>query len=467
MSKLKTNPTIVIAGAGITGSVAALHLANHGILIKIIEQNWTAPERIVGELLQPGGYQALEAMGLSSFLENIDAPPIHGYVLQSNQESVTLNYESTKANSVCYGLGFKNEIFLSRLRTALQSHPFIECIEGRATQLSATQSGAVNGVYYSDKKNTSHYLPSDLCIAADGIFSELRNILSRTQKTISSFFIGFLLEETQLPSPNYGHVFTGGHAPVLAYPVGLNQVRILADYPFTTPPKRGEKLHQYLVDLVGKQLPENMMSSFNQALKKNKIKFMPNHKLHAQPLKKPGVVLLGDALNMRHPLTGGGMTVAFSDIYHLGKHIIPIFKSENNSSFKKTISKAIEKFYAARYQYVSGINILADALYNVFKHPNLKNACITYLSKGAHYSQEPLSLLSGLSQDTSLLMHHFFGVAWLGASSQWSKANDSRKIKNVYSTLKDAVQIVSPLYAGENPKSSFGTVLQITDKVLP
>lgn len=27
-----------------------------------------------------------------------------------------------------------------------------------------------------------------------------------------------------------------------------------------------------------------------------------------------GVLLLGDAYNMRHPLTGGGMTVVFNDI---------------------------------------------------------------------------------------------------------------------------------------------------------
>lgn len=28
----------------------------------------------------------------------------------------------------------------------------------------------------------------------------------------------------------------------------------------------------------------------------------------------PGVLLLGDAYNMRHPLTGGGMSVALNDV---------------------------------------------------------------------------------------------------------------------------------------------------------
>jgi 2-polyprenyl-6-methoxyphenol hydroxylase-like FAD-dependent oxidoreductase len=36
--------------------------------------------------------------------------------------------------------------------------------------------------------------------------------------------------------------------------------------------------------------------------------------ISASPSRTPGAVLLGDAFNMRHPLTGGGMTVAFSDV---------------------------------------------------------------------------------------------------------------------------------------------------------
>ena len=48
-----------------------------------------------------------------------------------------------------------------------------------------------------------------------------------------------------------------------------------------------------------------------------------------------GVVLVGDSLNMRHPLTGGGMSVALSDVCMLGGKIIAAKQStKNKTKFK-------------------------------------------------------------------------------------------------------------------------------------
>lgn len=41
---------------------------------------------------------------------------------------------------------------------------------------------------------------------------------------------------------------------------------------------------------------------------------MPGSFLPASPVVTPGVLVLGDAFNMRHPLTGGGMSVALNDV---------------------------------------------------------------------------------------------------------------------------------------------------------
>ncbi len=51
----------------------------------------------------------------------------------------------------------------------------------------------------------------------------------------------------------------------------------------------------------------------------------PQNKLMpAAPLHQPGALLLGDAFNMRHPLTGGGMTVALSDCCLLADMLRPL-----------------------------------------------------------------------------------------------------------------------------------------------
>ena len=54
------------------------------------------------------------------------------------------------------------------------------------------------------------------------------------------------------------------------------------------------------------------------------MRTMPNRSMPATPQPTPGALLMGDAFNMRHPLTGGGMTVALSDIVVLRDLLRPL-----------------------------------------------------------------------------------------------------------------------------------------------
>ena len=55
---------IVIVGAGILGCAAAVAFARQGRSVILLERSLKEPDRIVGELLQPGGVRALEQLGL-------------------------------------------------------------------------------------------------------------------------------------------------------------------------------------------------------------------------------------------------------------------------------------------------------------------------------------------------------------------------------------------------------------------
>lgn len=66
--------------------------------------------------------------------------------------------------------------------------------------------------------------------------------------------------------------------------------------------------------VVAPEVPEQLREAFLEACDNpDGIRSMQNKQMAAQPLHQPGALLLGDAFNMRHPLTGGGMTVALSD----------------------------------------------------------------------------------------------------------------------------------------------------------
>lgn len=55
---------MVIVGAGVLGSAMAAVLARDGRRVTVVERDMKEPDRIVGELLQPGGYRALGKLGL-------------------------------------------------------------------------------------------------------------------------------------------------------------------------------------------------------------------------------------------------------------------------------------------------------------------------------------------------------------------------------------------------------------------
>jgi squalene monooxygenase len=80
--------------------------------------------------------------------------------------------------------------------------------------------------------------------------------------------------------------------------------------------------------------------------------------LHA----KDGVFLLGDAWNMRHPLTGGGMTVALNDVVILSRMLadLPDFSDWH------AVSGVLHRWHWARKPLASTINILSVALYDLF-----------------------------------------------------------------------------------------------------
>lgn len=77
---------------------------------------------------------------------------------------------------------------------------------------------------------------------------------------------------------------------------------------------------------------------------------------------KPGAILLGDAWNMRHPLTGGGMTVALHDVVLLRSMLSKV----DDWSDLKSMQQLLRNWHWKRKPLASTVNILSFALYDLF-----------------------------------------------------------------------------------------------------
>jgi len=122
----------------------------------------------------------------------------------------------------------------------------------------------------------------------------------------------------------------------------------------------------HILENVLPQLPSALHMSIRNALDKDRLRRMPNSFLppieQGTATTKEGVILIGDSWNMRHPLTGGGMTVALNDVVVLRD----LLGSVNDLKDWRQIQKALHRWHWDRKPLASTVNILSVALYDLF-----------------------------------------------------------------------------------------------------
>lgn len=453
------SPEIIIVGAGVAGAALACTLGKDGRRVLVIERDLSEPDRIVGELLQPGGYLKLMELGLEDCVKEIDAQRVYGYALFKGRKSTKVEYPLDKYNSDVSGRSFHNGRFITRMREKAKTMPNVRLEQGTVKSL-IEENGTVKGVHYKDKKDQEITARAPLTIVCDGCCSNLRRSLCSSPKVdVPSCFVALILKNCELPYPNHGHVILADPSPILLYPISSFETRCLVDIPGTqkVPSIATGDMARYLRSVVVPQLPPELQAPFMSAIEEGNIKIASNRTMPPASCATPGAILLGDAFNMRHPLTGGGMTVALSDIVVLRDLLKPL----NTLDDVVSLSKYLESFYVLRTPGASTINTLAGALYKVFSKSSerareeLRQSCFDYLSLGGVFSYGPVSLLSGLNPQPTYLVLHFFAVAIYGVGRLLLPFPSLKRAWLGIQLLLDASNIIFPIIKAEGMKKMF------------
>lgn len=406
----------IIIGAGIFGAAFATTMAKEGREVLLVERDLSEPDRIVGELLQPGGCQALKQLGLEDCLEDIDGIRVDGYVVYFQGKPAHVPYtKDPRFGTQFKGKSFHHGKFVSKLRERAKSTKGVTTIEATVNKLIVSSDETrIMGVYCT-KDNASQYYFGSMTVVADGCFSKFRKAVLYSEPETLSQFVGFILKDCPLPYSNHGHVILGKDGPVLLYQIGTHDTRVLIDVPGKLPSRSNGDLHKYLLR-VSEDLPAVVKPSFVAAINEQIPRVMPNSKLSPgfKAYSFRGVLIAGDAFNMRHPLTGGGMTVAFNDIVQLQKlfdpRLLPSLEEHHLINLK------LEQFQWNRIASSSVINILACALYRLFQSKNdpnllmLQEGCFEYFRLGGECVDGPVRFLSGVNGSIIALAYHFFRV---------------------------------------------------------
>ena len=332
---------------------------------------------------------------------------------------------------------------MQQIRASAFQNESVTQIQGKALQLLKNERQEIVGISYRESLTSeikSIYAP--LTITSDGFFSNFREHLSNNEKSVTSYFIGLILKDCDMPFPKHGHVFLSGPTPFICYPISQHEVRILIDFPGDQLPRKS-LIQAHLDANVTPYIPDCMIDSYNLAFQEDGFKVMPNHYMAAKPIILKGAVMLGDALNMRHPLTGGGLTAVFSDIQILSTHLLTMPDFYNTD----LIHEKIQAYYQDRQHANANLNVLANALYGVMSNDSLKSVVFKYLQCGGPNAQESISILAGLNRNHFSLIKQFTFLSVFGAYDLVRKniANFPTAIK----ILSDALKIIKPLAKNE------------------
>lgn len=481
----------IVIGAGVVGPCIATAMARQGRKVLIVEREWNEPDRIVGELMQPSGLKALKELGMIQAVNNIEARYVTGYYIKYFDRTLQLEYpskqDSQKTNPVrsvddCVfdgndkfdendqainekdwdldenvrGVSFRHGKFLTNLRRMVREEPNVTAVEGNATSLirDSEDPDWVRGVVVKTPLGEMVSYKAKQTFACDGIYSKLRREHAKDYvPKVGSYFVGLALEHAKLPAPNKGHVLLGNHAPVLIYQISPVETRMLCAYRSTKPPSASnDTFYKYLMNDVYPMMPEELKPSFRAAAESRSYRPMANQFLSAakQGTRNKGFIMLGDSLNMRHPLTGGGMTVGLNDASLLAKLLHP--SQVEDLGDQAAVSGKLIQFSRKRKNLDSVINTLSIALYSLFAADRrglqiLQQGCFEYFLLGGDCVKGPIGLLSGMLPFPMLLFNHFFSVAFYAIYLNFCAAGLAGfpvAFYEAFVTLFTAVEVFTP-----------------------
>lgn len=430
---------VIVVGGSIAGPVMAKALSDQGRKVLLVDRTlFTKPDRIIGELLQPGGINELRKLGMEDCALSIGMT-CKGYnVLNDAGENVDLPYREG-----VIGTSFHFGEFVTNLRRFVWNNckENVTMLEATTVDILTEGSGCFEracGIEYTiaeDYKIPEKPFVEDppkssgpvrkavalapLILMCDGGMSKWKGKYQHftPASDYHSNFVGLVLKKVRLPLEQRGTVFLGCTGPILSYRLDDNELRVLVDYNKPRLPSLDTQ-SKWLVNEIAPCMPESIRPEFISVCSDIKnLRSMPVARYPPTfPLIK-GYCGLGDHNNQRHPLTGGGMTCAFRDCIRLAENLSSIkeLRSENPeimADIENEIQQAVLKYTRNRFDGTSCINLLSWALYAVFSDGPLRRACFDYFTGGGECVSGPMDLLSGLENDIFTLVYHYFHVVF-------------------------------------------------------
>ncbi|KAJ4877550.1 Squalene epoxidase 5 [Raphanus sativus] len=405
---------VIIVGAGVGGSALAYALAKDGRRVHVIERDMREPVRMMGEFMQPGGRLLLSKLGLQDCLEGIDEQLATGLAVYKDGQKALVSFPED--NDFPYeptARTFYNGRFVQKLRQKASSLPNVRLEEGTVKSL-IEEKGVIKGVTYKNSSGEEATAFAPLTVVCDGCYSNLRRSVNDNNAEVLSYQVSYISKNCQLEDPDKLKLIMSKPSFTMLYQISSTDVRCgMEIFPGNIPSISNGEMAAYLKNTMAPQVPPELRKIFLKGIDDGaQIKAMPTKRMEATLSEKQGVIVLGDAFNMRHPAIASGMMVLLSDILILRRLLQPL----QNLGDAKKISEVIKSFYIIRKPMSATVNTLGNAFSQVLiastdeAKEAMRQGCFDYLSSGGFRTSGMMALLGGMNPRPLSLIFHLCGI---------------------------------------------------------
>ncbi|MCU1280921.1 MAG: Monooxygenase, FAD-binding protein [bacterium] len=414
--ELQTAPRydVIVVGGGLSGCAMATALADGRRKILVLEARAGRNPRFNGELIHPHGVDVLEERGFLAPLHAAGGADVRGFaVVKSLTEPTTLLPYDEIPGSRPFGFAIDHHDLVDVMRKRMLQERGVELRLGERVVDLVRDQERVIGVMTS----TGAALAS-VIVACDGRHSKIRALIEMPERArLLSFTAAALLEDCPLPQPGYGHIFLGAWGPILVYPIGPKDARTCIDLPSDMDKGKDAVIARVRRDYTP-HLPDGVRATLVTALDGGDIEVAANSALYTDECTVPGAALVGDSAGCSHPLTATGMTIALNDTRLLAAELAGVADLEDRTH----VDRALAKYQTERYRFVRAREILADALYEVFRGTDdgtraIRAGIFQYWNGGVGARARSMALLSGHESSLPAFLREYVTVATKSTSS--------------------------------------------------
>lgn len=237
MTTARTNA--VVAGGGIGGLATAIALAQRGLEVRVCERRPEFPEEGAGIQIGPNGSRILRDLGVAEFLEDKVAKPevlsVRDGASGRELACLPLGTWIAERHGAPYWTAHRRDLHLA-LRARAEAEPRITL--SRGTETASFENGP-DGICAIGANG--EVLSASVLVAADGLWSELRQYISGRPGNLSP--VGKTAFRSVTPAdslppeltPNAVHIWLSPGAHAVHYPVNGGRdiaLVVIADDPF-------------------------------------------------------------------------------------------------------------------------------------------------------------------------------------------------------------------------------------------